>query len=245
MADQNGFAVVSTYAPTDPWYGSMSRKEELFPRISASGAAWNIDVNPAHSQGKARWSDSDPARISYVFYGTQVRWIAYKDPSSGIAEITVDGQLSTVDLYSNPPAAQSVVYTRQNLPAGFHTLTIDVTNRKNALSSGYKVWIDAIEDDPPWMPYTNEILMVRLDGSEVRRLAHHRSRPFNTYNFFPRASVSRDGRRLAFASNFGLPVQTYTSYVDTYLARKTVYIRLSVPALRRASRNGTPMNDCQ
>ena len=28
-----------------------------------------------------------------------------------------------------------------------------------------------------WAPYTNEILQVKLDGTQVRRLAHHRSRP--------------------------------------------------------------------
>lgn len=78
------------------------------------------------------------------------------------------------------------------LPIGFHSLVIDVTARKNALSSGYKVWIDAIEDDPPWTNYTNEILMVRLDGGEIRRLAHHRSRPFKYLQLHaPRISQSR------------------------------------------------------
>ena len=99
----------------------------------------------------------------------------------------------------------------------FRSPAIDVTNRKNPASSGYKVWIDAVEDDPPWTTYTDEILMVRLDGGEVRRLAHHRSRPYNTYNYTPRASVSRDASLVMFASNYGLPVDGYTSYVDAYL----------------------------
>jgi hypothetical protein len=122
-----------------------------------------------------------------------------------------------VDLYSSTPVAQSPVYVRQNLPLGFHNLAIDVTNRKNPASSGFKVWIDAVEDNPPWTTYTDEILMVRLDGGEVRRLAHHRSRPYNTYNYTPRASVSHDGSMVVFASNYGLPVDGYTSYVDAYL----------------------------
>ena len=32
-----------------------------------------------------------------------------------------------------------------------------------------------------WGRYTNEILQIKLDGSEVRRLLHHRSRPFDSY----------------------------------------------------------------
>ena len=217
MPDSGWFAYVSTYAPSDPWYGSMSRKQELFPRLSYSGAPWTTDQNSAYSGGRAVWSDNDASRVTYFFYGTEVRWIGYKDPASGIADVTLDGQTQSVDLYSSAPEAQSPVYVRQNLPTGFHNLAIDVTNRKNAASSGFKVTIDAIEDNPPWTTYTNEILMVRLDGGEVRRLAQHRSRPYNTYNYTPRASVSRDGSLIMVASNYGLPVDGYTSYVDAYL----------------------------
>jgi hypothetical protein len=155
--------------------------------------------------------------MSYFFYGSRLKWIGYKDPGSGIADVTLDGVTTSVDLYSPAPAAQSVVYAKENLPIGFHFVTIDVTNRKNAASSGFKVWIDAIEDDPPWTAYTNEVLMIRLDGAEIRRLAHHRSRPYNSYDYMPRASVSSDGTRLIFASNYGLPVDGYTDYVDAYL----------------------------
>src|SRR5438093_1596542 len=67
--------------------------------------------------------------------------------------------------------------------------------------------------------YTDEIMQVSLDGSEVRRLAHHRSRPFNSYGWTPRASVSRDGSRLVYSSNYGLQeILGYpSSYSDTYL----------------------------
>ena len=72
-----------------------------------------------------------------------------------------------------------------------------------------------------WVPYTNEILQVKLDGSGVMRLAHHRSRRLNNYNWQPKVSTSRDGSRLLFASNFDLPViDGYDmEYSDTYLIR--------------------------
>jgi hypothetical protein len=71
-----------------------------------------------------------------------------------------------------------------------------------------------------WGPYTNEILQVKLDGSEVRRLLHHRSRPLNSYAYQPKATVSRDGTRLAFTSNYNLPaLMNYpNAYTDAYLA---------------------------
>ena len=55
-----------------------------------------------------------------------------------------------------------------------------------------------------WRSYTNEILQVALDGSQVTRLAHHRSRRVDSYNWQPRVSCSRDGSRVVFNSNFNL-----------------------------------------
>jgi hypothetical protein len=79
----------------------------------------------------------------------------------------------------------------------------------------------AYNDPPPnqWSPYTNELLQVAMDGSEVRRLLHHRSRPFNGYYYQPRASVSRDGSKLVFSSNYGLQAQDGlpSDYGDVYL----------------------------
>src|SRR5579864_3785624 len=70
-----------------------------------------------------------------------------------------------------------------------------------------------------WVAYTNEILQVKLDGSGVIRWAHHRSRPLNSYNWQPKLSVSRDGTRLLYTSDFDLQaIDKYTpDYSDTYL----------------------------
>jgi len=67
-----------------------------------------------------------------------------------------------------------------------------------------------------WKAYTNEILRVKLDGTEVLRLTHHRSRPFSGYNYTPRVSASWDGSRITFNSNFGLHGPS-TEYSDVYL----------------------------
>lgn len=82
----------------------------------------------------------------------------------------------------------------------------------------------AYNDPPPgpsWKPYTNEVLQISLDGSQVRRLFHHRSRPLNSYYYQPRASASRDGSRLVFSSNYGLQEQLGlpTDYGDVYLVQ--------------------------
>ena len=76
-----------------------------------------------------------------------------------------------------------------------------------------------------WPAYTDELLQVKLDGSGTARLAHHRSRPLNGYNWEPKLTVSRDGSALLFASNYGLQATAGkpADYSDAYL------IRLSAP----------------
>jgi hypothetical protein len=70
-----------------------------------------------------------------------------------------------------------------------------------------------------WVSYTDELLQIKLDGSGATRLAHHRSRPVNSYNWEPKLSTSRDGTRLLFASNYDLSnIEKYpVEYSDTYL----------------------------
>ena len=52
-------------------------------------------------------------------------------------------------------------------------------------------------------PFDNEIFQVKTDGSgQVRRIAHHRS-VFNDYVDAPFANISKDGRFVAFSSNWG------------------------------------------
>ena len=62
-------------------------------------------------------------------------------------------------------------------------------------------------------------MQVKLDGSGVIRWAHHRSRPLNSYNWQPKLSISRDGTRLLYASDFDLQaIDGYTAeYSDTYM----------------------------
>jgi hypothetical protein len=71
-----------------------------------------------------------------------------------------------------------------------------------------------------WKLYTNEILQVKLDGTEVRRLAHHRSRPFGSYNYTPRVSASRDGARIVFSSNYGLRSLAESALADARGGKK-------------------------
>lgn len=72
-----------------------------------------------------------------------------------------------------------------------------------------------VSDRTKWLPYTNEIFRVRGDGSEVERLAHHRS-SLTTYYRQPHATISISGRKLLYGSDFHLDGQ-HEQYADAYL----------------------------
>jgi hypothetical protein len=89
------------------------------------------------------------ATAKLTFTGTAVSWIGYRDEWSGIAKIILDGRVITnVDTYLSPARAQAVTYAIKNLASGKHTLTIQVTGKKNSSSGGSWIWIDAFDVTP-------------------------------------------------------------------------------------------------
>ena len=88
--------------------------------------------------------------------------------------------------------------------------------------SGGFCFVETYAPDNPaaaqFAPYTNELLRVRLDGSQVQRLAHHRARPFDgaAYPGQPRISCSRDGSRFVYSSDFN--ESAVPNYNDVYMA---------------------------
>jgi hypothetical protein len=89
---------------------------------------------------------STGASATLTFTGTAVSWIGYRDEWSGIARVILDGRfIANVDTYLTPARAQAVTYAIKNLASGTHTLTIQVSGKKNNSSGGRWVWIDAFD----------------------------------------------------------------------------------------------------
>jgi hypothetical protein len=56
-----------------------------------------------------------------------------------------------------------------------------------------------------WHPYEDEIVLARIDGRAIYRLAHARSRSAENYWAQPHAAISRDGKYVVFSSNMAHP----------------------------------------
>lgn len=108
--------------------------------------SWSLNRLAGHSGGTARLSMSTGARAKFVFSGTGVRWVGYRDEWSGIATVSVDGVAKgTVDTYATPGRARATQYRILGLSNGKHTLTIKVTGTRRSASGGSWIWVDAFD----------------------------------------------------------------------------------------------------
>jgi hypothetical protein len=89
----------------------------------------------------------DPGSSATIsFTGTGIRWIAYRDAWSGIADVYVDGVKKTaVDAYAPVDQPQTTGYDIGGLDSGKHSLRIQVTGTRNPQSGGAWIWIDAFD----------------------------------------------------------------------------------------------------
>jgi hypothetical protein len=141
----DGFNIENGSGVTGGIIAGAGRVQQTDPAVTYTGT-WFLNTNSVQSGGTAVLATDAGARATFSFNGTGVRWIAYRDEWSGIARVYVDGLLkATVDTYITPEQAQSTAYLIDGLPAGTHTLAIEVTATRNPNSGGSWIWIDAFD----------------------------------------------------------------------------------------------------
>jgi hypothetical protein len=205
------------------------------PVLDTTGHGFdNVHIAPG-DQVIVTWYQAGGARYNGVeLFDRDMRFQRQLAMAAGHMDVGRDADGQPIVLWMNaadpqaPPTCQNAV-VKIRLADGQRTcvLSLDwsLAVHISAPDGGPWFYVSTYAPSDPdplqgaWRPYTGELLQVRLDGSEVRRLAHHRSRPFNDYWYTPRAAVDRDGRRLVFSSNYGLPgILGYSgAYVDTYV----------------------------
>jgi hypothetical protein len=133
---------VSNAAPPPP---AGRRFENTDPSVTYSGS-WLSDSYAALSNGGATASDQAGAQATFTFTGTSVSWIGGRWTEEGIARVFLDGTfVAEVDTYSKTKEVQVPLFTAVGLANTSHTLTIEVTGRKNAASNFAFVLVDAFD----------------------------------------------------------------------------------------------------
>ena len=137
---------LSWISPQEAWAQAVTtRVEENDPSVKYTGI-WFSGSRSDLSGGTIVESSDSNGTASLTFNGTEVRWIGFKAPWAGIAEVYLDGILrATVDTYAPTEQAQVLMYTASGLSAGSHTVTIKVTYTWNASSVSAWIVVDAFD----------------------------------------------------------------------------------------------------
>jgi alpha-amylase len=138
---QSALVAVDAFEVTRPGV----RVKQTHPAVQY-GAGWvQGNQDRAYSEGTAAESNTVGAQASFTFNGRGVRWIGVRGPQTGIARITLDGQVvDDIDTYAVTESLQHVDYVVTGLSSGTHTIGIEVLG-KNPMSTNFWVLIDAFD----------------------------------------------------------------------------------------------------
>ena len=138
---------------------------------SSNWSGGGVASVPDPPVGGARVTDVAGEKVTLTFRGTSIAWSGYRGPDAGIARVQVDGgPPSEVDTYSPTPKFQEVVFTASGLADAKHTLTIEVTGRKNDASTGAKIVVDAFDVTTPGRRYQEAHAAIIYAGSWRRNV---------------------------------------------------------------------------
>jgi hypothetical protein len=123
-----------------------ARFQETHSSVAYSGNWAGNNRNRPWNEGTATVSGTAGAQARFTFTGTSVSWIGFRAERTGIARIYLDGVFVTeVDTYAPTEGPQNTLFKAAGLANGEHTLTIEVTGRKNPASTNTYIVVDAFD----------------------------------------------------------------------------------------------------
>jgi hypothetical protein len=126
-------------------FDARARVEETHPSITYT-EIWEATVSRGWSDKTAVFTWVTGAHAIFRFSGTSVRWIGYRGPLGGIADIYMDGIfVAAVDTYAADETAQAILYEANGLASGSHVFTIHVTGEKNPLAREMFITVDSFD----------------------------------------------------------------------------------------------------
>ena len=108
---------------------------------------WKTVADEAAYGGSLQVADAAGASVTARFEGHQVRVVGRVDASGGRAAVELDGvpQLVPIDCWNPKPRQQQVLYYKNGLTPGAHTLRIVARGEKNPYAQGTCVYLDAVQ----------------------------------------------------------------------------------------------------
>ncbi|MBU5317834.1 starch-binding protein, partial [Clostridium bornimense] len=107
----------------------ITRIEENNSNIKYAGK-WSTVQNSKHSGGAVKVGKTAGSSAEFKFTGTGIKLLASTYKDRGIAKITLDGESYSVDMYSASAKYKNVVFQKNNLKAGTHSIKIEYTGMR-------------------------------------------------------------------------------------------------------------------
>ncbi|MDH3389327.1 MAG: thrombospondin type 3 repeat-containing protein, partial [Gammaproteobacteria bacterium] len=132
----------------DSWQDAsldVVRHEDARQSVQFSGTWYSIPIS-VFSAATVNVAIDSGSEAKINFFGTGVDWIGLLGPSSGYAEVYLDGALvETVDQFRPATTINASVFSIQDLPPGSHELRIVATGAQDPFAFGNTTLVDAIE----------------------------------------------------------------------------------------------------
>jgi len=145
----NGDAIVSIRhdGATEISVRGTDPQTELEPKQLKFEGKWNVVAHPDDHAGSVRVASAAGSALVYPFTGNQVRLVSCVSEKGGLADVNVDDvkQLAPIDFYGATPFHRQVLYYRNGLADGPHTLKIIARGAHNPLSKGDEVYVAAVQ----------------------------------------------------------------------------------------------------
>jgi len=108
---------------------------------------WHKTPHEEDFEGASRTAARPGSSASYRFRGNQVRLVGRVGESGGLADVYLDGtkQLVGIDCFSPLPLRRQILYYKNGLSEGVHTLKVIVRGEGNPISKGKEVYVDGLE----------------------------------------------------------------------------------------------------
>ena len=127
-----GFAL-GTGAPD-----GMEVIDERDSKFTFSGT-WNNESGPQFPiEQTGKWCNPG-ASFTVSFTGSKIYLIGTTDPNHGTADVTVDGQNTTINTWASSRSLGQIIYESPDLEHGDHTLTLTATQKAIGIDGAYVI----------------------------------------------------------------------------------------------------------
>lgn len=139
---------------------TSSKIDDIDPSITYSGT-WTSRLNSPSFGASDSYSSTANSYAQMTFNGTSVKWIGSKGANYGKADVYIDNNLvtSNIDCYNSTGLYKEVLFSKEDLSSGQHTIKVVAKGTKNSSSSDYNIIIDGFE-------YSNGVCKVDESSSD-------------------------------------------------------------------------------